>query len=380
MDNDVSVVPGGDRRLGRRAALELVIAGGAGLLAACSTPAAAPTAAPAAKPTTAQAKPAEVAKPAAPTAAAKAPATAPPKPARATIRYGEASPLFVQAPLYMAKTKGFFEDENLDVQITHLETDPLILKALLANEFDIGDISTDGLLASIANGSDLKIFGTYASRMYFVLGAKKEIKDLKDLYGKSAAIAAPGGLAHAVTIALFDQAGADIKQVDLVTVGGGQSRYRALAGGKVDASVFPADFLPQVESDPNLHVLFVVAEKLPNYMPLALAAPTKAFAEKQDVLVRFMKAQIKGNRYALANKADVVKEEVARLSLPEDQIASAYDWYKKYNIWPADDVAEPAAIEYMQQLNNKVQQQTSVLPYDRVATKEITDRAIAALK
>ncbi len=88
----------------------------------------------------------------------------------------------------MAQEKGFFREAGLDVEMVYVESGATVVQLLVANEVDTIDIAPSGTLVSISRGAKIKVVGSTAWAVPYVLYAKADIRSLKDLGGRTVAI------------------------------------------------------------------------------------------------------------------------------------------------------------------------------------------------
>lgn len=105
-----------------------------------------------------------------------------------------------------------------------------------SSEFGAGDaIST---LRAVEAGADLKIIGNAFTNTSLVFVANTDtIKEMKDLEndGVTVAVNSPGDFTHVMLIKPLQDAGVNIDEVNVITMGGSGTRLRALLAGRVDA-------------------------------------------------------------------------------------------------------------------------------------------------
>lgn len=249
---------------------------------------------------------------------------------------------------HVAEDKGFFAKEGVSVEIKHFESGSINMKALLVHATDVADVEVGLILSAAANGGDLRIIGTQSQRLHFALYAKRDINSLKDLDGRTFAIAGPGGLTHLVFLALFEKYGLDPNKVRLVSVGGTSARLSALAAGKVDATL--GGFSPKIEAEPKLHRLMVISKELPHYMAQAIAVSPNTLATKGDALVRFQRALVEASRWAYANKDGVIQIAQKHLPASREDLSKTYDFYRLAHVWAINGEIDVDDLAYMQKL------------------------------
>src|SRR6516165_10317328 len=135
---------------------------------------------------------------------------------------------------------------------------------------------------------------------------KAGIDKMEDLKGKSIAVSAPGSfpdMLARVALAKFKIAPSD---VSLAAVGGDRDRYTALLGGVVDAAVVSNEYLPLVSSK-NLKMLLEGKDALPNFLRICMFSSGKLLAQRREDAIRYLSAQSKALRYALAHRDETIK-------------------------------------------------------------------------
>ena len=277
----------------------------------------------------------------------------------------------------IAAERGYFEREGVSVENTHFESGSINMRALLARAVDVSDVETALILGAVGNGADLKVIGTHCQGLHFALYAKKDIKSLKDLSGRSFGISGIGGLPHVVILALLDRQKLDSSAVTLLTVGGTGARLKSLIAGKIDATL--GEFSPIVEADPNLHRLMIVSQELPLYMAQGLAVWTDTLPAKRDALERWQRGLVKATRWTYENKAEFVAAAGKHLPTNAKDLGTIYDAYIKARVWAINGEIDPKRLAYMQDLGLKTKTQSKPVTLDKLALPEVTDKAIAQM-
>lgn len=278
---------------------------------------------------------------------------------------------------HIAQDLGYLEGEGVSVEIKHFESGSINMKALLARAVDLSDVETAAILAAAASGADLRIFGTHEWGLHFALYAARDIKVLRDLYGKRFAISGIGGLPHVVILALLGGQNLEPEKVQMVVVGGQVARLKALMAGKVDATVGEAR--PEVEADPKLHRLFVVPDKLPQYLSQSLAAYADTLAARQDAVARFQRGLVKAARFAYRNKEAFVRAAAKHLPGTPEELGKIYDFYYQVRHWSINGEVPLERIKYMQDLGLETKTQSRPVDLNRLVDPAFAGRALAGL-
>ena len=103
--------------------------------------------------------------------------------------------LFHRVAPTIAKHKGYFEAENLDVEISATGTDPKSLQALSAGDLDIViDLKTPVALRGANQGADVVLIGGFLNTYPGILVGAKGIASVAQLKGKKIGTREPNGV------------------------------------------------------------------------------------------------------------------------------------------------------------------------------------------
>jgi NitT/TauT family transport system substrate-binding protein len=223
---------------------------------------------------------------------------------------------------YMAAKRGFFEREGLKVETLEVKDDAIGIKALLSGEVDSHE-GTAGAIAAAARGADVKILGCPWHGVPYVLLARPGITSMEQLRGKAIASSSPGTppeMMARASLALFKIPASEVK---LAAVGGDRDRYAALLGGVVDAAVVSNEYTPLPQTK-NLKVLVEGKDALPKSVRFCVQMTGKTIAARREDAIRFMMAQMKAWRYAVAHRDETIKVTMEATDAKADDPRPAY--------------------------------------------------------
>src|SRR4029079_2862683 len=99
------------------------------------------------------------------------------------IFLGASSKTLGYSPLWVAARKGFFDQQNLDVQLVLLRGVPMTLQALAAGSLNIGSGGPEPYIEASERGLDFAVTGGLINGMAQFLIAGKNYKTYEDLRG-----------------------------------------------------------------------------------------------------------------------------------------------------------------------------------------------------
>jgi NitT/TauT family transport system substrate-binding protein len=223
-----------------------------------------------------------------------------------TIKYGAptATPDITTVGVYFALENGYFKREGLDVQVTRYPGSPTAMRALLSGEADVVETGGDTVFLAMESGAKIDILLSPVARSTDVVVAKAPIASLGDLKGKSYAVSAPGSPGDVLGRLLLQKNGVEPSQVQIVGLGSPADRIKALLGGKVDstsATILVMEPVLDAIAKGEVKVLASMGEQFPAIPLSYIVANETVIKSRRDALVRFVRAEIEGLRWAQAN-------------------------------------------------------------------------------
>jgi ABC-type nitrate/sulfonate/bicarbonate transport system substrate-binding protein len=97
------------------------------------------------------------------------------------------------SPLWIAQEKGFFAKYGVSVQPVYMPGSPVMIASLSTGQIQLANSGGTAALGAAAGGLDLKVIGTFTSRIPFDLVVKPTIKSAHDLRGKRLGVQVIGG-------------------------------------------------------------------------------------------------------------------------------------------------------------------------------------------
>lgn len=245
------------------------------------------------------------------------------------------APLLPNSVLWLAKDLGFYAREGLDVDLNEFQGTPLAVAAMIANEVDVGNISTSEVIRMVATkGQPMRAIHSPDARLYFVIAAKEEIRSVADLQGRTFAVARLGSVDHSLTQLALRSMGVNPANITFVAIGTPSVRAQALAARRVDATTISLGTWVTIQKDAGLKVLVdpdaffetaTVVEKVN-------AVTTKVLNEKPEHLRRFTAALIKASRH-FADSQEAWVEAITKRRPDLDRKDAANLWNAFRGSW-----------------------------------------------
>lgn len=299
--------------------------------------------------------------------------------ARVDLKFAGVSPALGWGLSYVANERGFFDEQNLNVEMLTIASSATVLQGMIGGEYAACEQDPAAPISAIVKGAPIKMVAAPGPGLNYVLVARKSINSLDDLAGRRIATGQPGSLPYIVFQALFDQVGGDMSRSQLVPVAGTPARAQAILAGQVDATVIAFDDLSPVIKDPDIKVLFNVRDKLPNYVLSAIFVQNKLLQEQPDVVVRLATSLTKAVRSVFDDADGSVKAWAPLVKKDPAEVATIRQQYVDGKLLAPDARITPAQIDYMQALNIKLGNQAEKAPFEELVDSSVMDKVLAAL-
>lgn len=210
------------------------------------------------------------------------------------LKVGYTSKTIFFLPLFVAQQKGFYDAEDLKVELIHMGTPAVNLQALVAGQIHMSNINPDGIIIVDEKGANLKAIAGMINGVAYTLVGGKPYKKLEDIRGTRLAV---GSLKGGPTTFLLEYLRAKglayPRDYSMVLVSGGTpARLAALESGSVSAAVLG---VPQSDMalDRGFNRLGDVLDVLPTFQ-FTTVNVNPAWAEKnRELVVKFLKAHIR---------------------------------------------------------------------------------------
>jgi ABC-type nitrate/sulfonate/bicarbonate transport system substrate-binding protein len=247
----------------------------------------------------------------------------------------------------MAARRGFAEQEGLKIEVTDVKDDQVGMRALISGQVDSFDSATGGVITA-ARGADVKFVGCSWLAVPYVVLARSGITTMDGLKGKTIAASAPGTPPDIVARASLAASKVPDQDIKFAAIGGDRDRYNALLGGIVDAAVVANEYAP-LPSSKGFNMLVEARQVLPQWVRFCTLMNNQALGLRREAAVRFLSAQIKAFRYAVAHRAETIKltQEVTDAAPADPRPAYVFDEAVKPGVVAADFPIPTESLDWM---------------------------------
>ncbi|HSE89682.1 MAG TPA: ABC transporter substrate-binding protein [Candidatus Binatia bacterium] len=233
---------------------------------------------------------------------------------------------------WIAKERGFFTAHALDAQLIYT-AGAMSVQALIGGSVGLILGSIFDPLSAIAAGADLVVLGSFNNSPPYVMAARSDVRDVKDLKGRKVGVRSLTGPATAMTQFVLEETGLDQKRdVQILRVGGTAERLAALKDGHIDAALVDEAVAPRAR-DAGLNIIRLKGVPL---VHTGVYAQKTSLQQKLPAIAAAIRALRDGAVYMKTNREGSVPviQKIARIN--DKQIAE-----RSYEILKEDVVIDP---------------------------------------
>jgi len=238
---------------------------------------------------------------------------------------------YANPPFWIAKDLGLFEKYGLDVELAHVAGEKG-LSAMVGGSLDVVQIGGTAIVSAAVQGMDVVILGTVFDRLVFALHANEQIKDVKELKGKTVGTGSIGGNSYFAGLVLFSKFGWALnKDARLLAVGGSPEVLAALQQGKFQAGIM-APPTTYIAAKMGFREIFNIASLDIPFPTISVASTRKYVKDNPDVILNVLRAASEAT-YVYKTRPDLANPVIAkymRVSKDDPELLQSHGLYGKY--------------------------------------------------
>jgi NitT/TauT family transport system substrate-binding protein len=243
----------------------------------------------------------------------------------------------VAVPIYIAQEKGFFRDNNLDVDAVFTRGGGETVQAVVSGDAQIG-LSTGmfAVISAFVKKAPVKIAAAEITGMdtFWYVQSNTTMRRFDDLAGKKVSYSRPGASSHMAVLAIAEQLRAKgLKPAEAVSLGGIPEVYTGVRTGQADAGWSVAPFMLDRVEKGELRIVARGDEiQALKEVTTRVHFVNQEFAAKnRDAMRGFFRAHQRAVQYMMDNKEESARiwMKKAELKLPESAVLKTWDFYNK---------------------------------------------------
>jgi NitT/TauT family transport system substrate-binding protein len=243
----------------------------------------------------------------------------------------------VALPVYVAQEKGFYRENNIDVDAVFTRGGGENVQAVVSGDAQIGlGTGTLAVISAFVKKAPIKIAAAEITGMdaFWYVQSSTPMRKMEDLAGKKVAYSRPGASSHMAALAIADQIKAKgLKPAEPVSLGGIPEVYTAVRTGQTDAGWSVAPFQLDLVEKGVLRVVVKGEEitAMREITPRVHFLNNDFAAKNPDAVRGFFRAQQRALDYMFEHKEDTAKIWIRRAEMkyPETAVLKTWDYYNR---------------------------------------------------
>ena len=241
------------------------------------------------------------------------------------VRVGIASINVTMIPLAVARERGFFQQEGLNVDLVLMPA-ALNVKVLLSRDIDYATTVGAAVIAAV-RGIDVHVVMLFTDRPLFDLVGSPKIHSVAELKGRTISISSRGGIQDAILRRMLQQSGVDPAQVTILTMPVPSAMVAAIKSERVAAGLLnpPYNFFAYREGLKNLGF----AGSFMRLSSAGIIAMREKLDRNPDQIRRMARALTRAQVLIKEQKQAVIPIMKRFLGMKDEELLSQiYDYYR----------------------------------------------------
>ncbi|WP_071396300.1 ABC transporter substrate-binding protein [Bacillus tuaregi] len=220
---------------------------------------------------------------------------------------------------FVAREKGFFEDEGLDVELVSNNGGASVVEQLGSETADIGIVAVASLFQAWNNGMDIQVvYQINSTNLFdFLVPKHSNITDISQLNGKAVGVTDPGGAEVPMVRAILSGAGLEADQDVMIRAIGNDAETisAAFENGEIDAFSGGAHDLIALKAT-DFKSKSLLPREYKTLPSTAIIANGKIIKERPELIERISRAVARGVDYSINNRH--VAYDIMSTAFPEE--------------------------------------------------------------
>ncbi len=239
---------------------------------------------------------------------------------------------------YVADLLGYFEEEGLDAEFIIYKDGPIAFQGMHAGDSDFCLLSAEPVLRAYDEGMESYLILTNTKNRTYAFATASDIKDMKDLKGKTVFAGMPGSAPYSFVLSLLKEAGLSENDVSFINLEYGAAIV-ALAQGQADGIFFDVyNKKTLTESVPGVNILVDATNPETHkalygteFCETTIVTCTKKFAdENPETVQKFTNASVKALEWINEHSSAEIAELVSPMfeGMTKEELANKFETVK----------------------------------------------------
>ncbi len=304
-----------------------------------------------------------------------------------TIQVNEVTRSVFYAPQYAAISKGFFEEEGLNIELTTGQGADKVMTAVISGQSDIGFAGPEASIYIYNEGKEnyAEVFAQMTQRdgSFLVSRDKTDNFSWQDLKGKTVIPGRKGGVPYMTFEYVLKQNGID-PQKDLVLDDSISFDLMAgaFAGGNAEYVTLFEPTASMTEAAGAGYIVASVGEAAGEIPYTAYFANKSYIEENPDIIQGFTNAIYKGQKWVKEHTAAEIAEVIAEF-FPDtdlDMLTASIQSYMDIDAWSDTPVLKEESFNLLQKVMKEAGELEKEADYNKVINNSFAQKAIETIK
>ncbi|MEI9418516.1 ABC transporter substrate-binding protein [Mesorhizobium sp. Cs1321R2N1] len=203
------------------------------------------------------------------------------------------------APSYIARERGYYKDEGLDVEFEFFEAAQPMAMAIASGDADYAVTAMSGGLVNLAGKGAIKVIGGAVSEEKGLVGAiilasekayQAGLTTAKDLSGKSFGVTTAGSSFHYMCHKIAEANGIPMSEIRLRRLHKVGAIVGALGTGQIDAWAIQGSIANEMLAEGSAKQIGLVSDYAPDYQVTTVVTSTNNAANEREKTEAFITA------------------------------------------------------------------------------------------
>ena len=273
-----------------------------------------------------------------------------------TIRVNEVTHSVFYAPMYLADTLGYFEEEGLRIELTNGGGADAVMAAVLSGDADIGFCGPEAAIYVLLGGSQdvPTVFGQLTKRDGSFLVSRKAEPDFswEDLKGKEILAGRKGGVPAMTFEYILKEHGFRQEEIVLNFDVAFNLMTGAFEAGTADYCTMFEPTASEYQAAGKGYIVAAVGEA-GGEVPYTSYIAKHSWLEKNEEIAKgFLRALLRGVEYAQTQDTDTIGEQLTAHfpSTAASSLATSVESYRSIDAWVTDMAMTEESFERLQDI------------------------------
>ncbi|MDD3304060.1 MAG: ABC transporter substrate-binding protein [Clostridia bacterium] len=299
------------------------------------------------------------------------------------VKVSEVTRSVFYAPQYVAINKGFFEKQNIEIELTTGQGADKVMTAVLANQSDIGFAGPEASIYVYNEGKEdyTQVFAQMTKKdgSFLVSKTKQDNFNWKNLKGGTVIPGRKGGVPYMTLEYVIKQSGLN-PSTDLVLDDSIKFDLMAGAftGGNADYVTLFEPTASMTENAGKGYIVASVGEASGEIPYTAYFAKKSYIKNNSDVVKRFVTAVYEGQTWVKEHSSKEIAEAIVSF-FPDTDLAlleTVIERYKGIDVWSDTPVLKEESFDLLQTVMEEAGELKVKAPYDKIVNNSYASEVI----